>query len=294
MADAALEKFIARLALRPTCEVRDLGALRDEMEALGARVGVPDGVSVEVLDLAGMEVWRFAAGGSGPVALYLHGGGYVAGSPGSHRHLCGKLALDLGGTVYAPAYRLAPEHPFPAAFEDAAVAFTHVSGLHREKGVAIVGDSAGGGLALACTIGLIAAGGVRPACVVGLSPWLNHVLTHSCFEQPSQDPTLSRASLEWYSKLYRGGVEADDPRISPIFADFHGLPPVLLQVGGGEVLRGDVEDFAAVLRKSGTICTGEVWPGMIHAWHLFWPWLEDGQVALERAARFIATCESSA
>lgn len=287
MSSAELESFIARLAIKPTSLVRDLPTLREEMEALGAKTGVPESVALYVEPIAGCEVWRFECDADGPVTIYLHGGGYVAGSPGSHRHLCGKLALETGGTLYALDYRLAPEHPFPAALEDAVNVFEAIERLHQGRTIALAGDSAGGGLAFACAQRLLSRGS-RPSCIVGFSPWVNHLMVKPAFDQADTcDPCLSRSSLKWYSGLYLAGTAPENPEVSPLLSVSRDFPPVLVQVGAREVLRDDAADFDAALRRLDNDSECQIWPGVIHAWHLFWPWLKEGREALDVAAKFI-------
>lgn len=288
MSNPEVERFILRLAQRPTSQVRDLALLREEMETLGANAGVPDGVALSVEDIAGCKTWRFAVGLNGPLVVYFHGGGYVAGSPGSHRHLCGQLALAIGGVVLAPDYRLAPEHPFPAALEDAVALFEAIQRSHPGRTIALAGDSAGGGLAFACAQRLLSQGS-HPGCIVGLSPWLSHVMVSPSFDQADTcDPCLSRSSLEWYSSLYRAVAARENPGLSPLLAVHRDFPPMLVQVGAREVLRDDAINFAATLRGLGNVGECQIWPDMIHAWHLFWPWLKEGREAVDVAARFIA------
>ena len=223
-----------------------------------------------------------------PVVLYLHGGAYALGSLATHRAFLGRFATATRTRVLALEYRLAPEHPFPAALEDAVAAYRWLvaTGVGPTE-IVIAGDSAGGGLALATILLLRDAGEPLPVCAVCLSPWLD--LTLSCASIDSNaksDPILGREVLERYARLYADGNDAHAPLISPLFADLSGLPPILLHVGSDEILLDEAVALADTARAAGLECELEVWPGMFHVFQMI-PFLRQSGAALGKAARFI-------
>ena len=201
--------------------------------------------------------------------LYLHGGGYVLGSPQEYRVLTGALAAALEIRLLVPAYRLAPEHPFPAALEDALVAFrwmaTQVAGP-----LWVAGDSAGGGLALAVLLQLRDTGERSAAGGVLFSPWVDLTLSSpSVSERSARDPILTPAFLETCARRYAGGFPRDHPLLSPLFDDLRGLPPLLIHVGTEEILFDDARRLSAAARAAGVTVRLRVWEGMPHAFVLF-------------------------
>lgn len=227
-------------------------------------------------------------GGSSNVILYLHGGAYVAGSARSYRGLGARLARLTGWQVVMPDYRLAPEHPAPAAFEDALAA--HAALIKR--GVApecmvIGGDSAGGGLALALLADLCARG-LRPAAVFVLSPWTDLTLSGASLrDNMARDVLLPAGQMAEVVAQIRGMIAADDPRLSPLFAHFASPPPVLIQVGDSEVLHDDSVRMAAVLRAAGGAVDLDVWTDTPHVFHLFDGYLPEARRALTMVAAFV-------
>ncbi|TVQ21785.1 MAG: alpha/beta hydrolase, partial [Spirochaetaceae bacterium] len=202
-----------------------------------------------------------------PVVLYLHGGAYALGSLATHRAFLGRFASTTRTTVLAIEYRLAPEHPFPAALEDAVTAYRWLlsTGVDPAR-IVIAGDSAGGGLALATILSLRDAAAPLPGCAVCLSPWLD--LTLSCASidtNAKRDPILSREVLARYTRMYADGHDANDPLLSPLFSDMSGFPPILIHVAGDEILLDEAVAFTDSARAAGVDCEIEVWPAMFHA-----------------------------
>lgn len=264
---------------------------RQALEAIGAQAQLPDGVKVERGELAGMPAeWIGPADcSSDHVLLHLHGGGYVMGSCGSHRGLSAWIADSVGFQVVLPEYRLAPEYPFPAALDDAQSAYRGLlaRGLTPSK-IAIVGDSAGGGLALATLLALRDAGVPLPGAAVLLSPWTDMTLSGESLEtRAAIDPWLEPGLLEPFSKLYRGDTETTDPRISPVFGDFTGLPPMLVQVGDQEILLSDSTRLVERAKAAGVELRLEIGPELWHVWQLFAPALPDANEALARVGEFV-------
>ena len=221
--------------------------------------------------------------------LFLHGGGYVSGSPALYRHLTWRIAAATEAQLAAVHYRLAPEHPFPAALEDAAAAW---QGLLAEGAdparCVVIGDSAGGGLALALMLKLRDGGGTLPAAVVALSPWTDLAITGaSCRLNAAADPMLNADDLRPLAARYLGGADPRHPYASPLYGDLRGLPPALLHVGSDEILRDDSVRMAERLRDAGGTVALEIWPRMPHVWHAFVPYLPEAGRAIARIGAFV-------
>ncbi len=226
--------------------------------------------------------------------LYLHGGAYLFGSPASYRDRARRLSFRCNATVYVPDYRLAPEHPFPAALEDALVAWAHVSAMHPEGSIVVAGDSAGGGLALSLLAALRDRTEVLPAAAVVFSPWTDLACTGaSATRNESRDVWLSRRHIKEWGRQYAGKADVADPRISPVRADLRGFPPLLLIVGDQEVLLDDTLRVAEKARDVGVdaeVCVG---CHMQHDFLLALPWLEESREAWETVVAFLDRCASS-
>lgn len=223
------------------------------------------------------------------VILYLHGGGYIIGSPRTHRALMAKLSQDSGARVLGLDYRLAPEHTFPAAVEDAVAAYRWLlsEGYNPER-IALAGDSAGGGLAVAALVQARYVGLPMAAAVVCISPWVDmEGLGESMETRAEADPMVGKENLMISARTYLGGSDARAPLAAPIYADLRGLPPILIQVGDAEVLLDDSTRLAGVAREAGVEAQMDVWDDMIHVWHLFAPILPEGRQAIEQAGDFI-------
>jgi epsilon-lactone hydrolase len=264
---------------------------RAQMDAFGARAPLAPGWDVSPVHV-GCPAERHTGPGvaEGRTLLYLHGGGYCLGSPVSHRGLVSQLCAASGATGYALDYRLAPEHPFPAAIDDAVAAWAAVlaSGVDPSRAV-IAGDSAGGGLALACALRLKSAGAPLPAGLVLMSPWLNLGLEGESFARCADaDPMVSKSGLEQFAVSYIGSGSRDEVLASPLFGDLGGLPPVLVQVGTDEVLLSDSQSFADYARAAGIDFAVEIWPRMIHVFQAFYPILDAARDAIDGAGAWIA------
>ncbi|MFW2541299.1 alpha/beta hydrolase [Primorskyibacter sp. 2E107] len=230
--------------------------------------------------------------GSGPaqagrVILYFHGGGYIVGSPQTHEAMLARLALLSRVEVCAPAYRLAPETPFPGAFDDALRAWDHLRTLgYARQDIVIGGDSAGGGLALALLAELCQSG-QAPAGAFAFSPWTDLALTGpSLLDNSEADAVLPGERIEELRDHYLQGQDPRDPRGSPLHAAFPDCPPVLLQCSDSEILRDDSLRMAAHLKTEGGAVTLEIEPALPHVWHLFDGWLPEARQSLSRVASF--------
>lgn len=228
---------------------------------------------------------RSSPGKSGAAILYLHGGGYCLGSPATHRSVTTYLARAANLPVFAAAYRLAPEHPFPAAIDDAVAAY---GALAAHGPVAIAGDSAGGGLAMATAFVLRQRGMTPPSALVLLSPWVDLTLKALPDKAGPGELMLSPAWLEACARHYLAGADAASPLASPLFGDLHGLPPTLIQAGGDELLCGEAVRLRDALLKAGVVVTCEIVPGRWHAFQVHAGMLPSANAALRRAGSFIA------
>ena len=219
--------------------------------------------------------------------LYLHGGAYTIGSPRTHRDIAARISKAAGVRTLLIDYRLAPEHPHPAAVQDVVAAYRWMLeyGLSPHN-IAIAGDSAGGGLAIAALVSLRDAGQPLPAAAVCLSPWTDLQGTgESMTTHIDADPFLTPEWLQLMAKHYVANNDPRMPLISPIHADLHDLPPVLIQVGSDEILLSDSMRLAESARQAGVKTTLDVWEGMWHVWHFFAGQMPEGK----RAMRIVGT-----
>jgi acetyl esterase/lipase len=223
------------------------------------------------------------------VILYLHGGAYALGSINTYREFIARLARAARMGSLAINYRLAPEHPFPAALEDATAAYAWLlaQGVEPSR-IIVAGDSAGGGLALAALVALRDAGKLLPAGAVCISPWTDLTLSGASIQGKAQvDCMLDADSLEMYAKLYAGERDRTSPLISPLFADLSGLPPLLIQVGSDEILLDDARRCTARARQAGVDVILEIWDEMFHVFQLV-PFLPETKRAVGQIAEFVS------
>jgi len=226
------------------------------------------------------------------VVLHLHGGAFFAGSARSHRAFGSEIAVRSHAIVHLIDYRLAPEHPYPAALEDGLVAYQALlSRGYQPHQIIIGGDSAGGNLALALCLAIRDRLGHVPSGLYLISPFLDLTLAGSSMtSQHQSDPMLTIEVLQRGRAFYRGDLSLDDARISPLFADLRGLCPMLIQVGTDEILRDDSTQLAARAKEAGVSVDCQVYDGMWHDFQLFNNYVQDANTALDKIARFIKTC----
>ncbi|MBL8773557.1 MAG: alpha/beta hydrolase [Phenylobacterium sp.] len=252
----------------------------------------PPGLRVAAGALAGrpVETLEREPGGGPNVFLHLHGGGYVMGDPAGSRGLTTALALATAARVVSLDYRLAPDHPFPAAVEDAVAAYRALLADGAEPArIAIGGESAGGGLAIAALIAIRDAGLPAPAAAVALSPWVDLACTGGSYEtRAGADPLLTRRILLEMADQYLQGQDPAAPLASPLAADLSGLPRLLVQAGSDEVLLDDAVTLAQRAEAAGVSVELEVWPDMIHVWQMFGGALPEADEAVARIAAFLA------
>ena len=221
------------------------------------------------------------------IVLYLHGGGYVGASIDSHRHLIQRIALVAEGSALALDYRLAPEHPHPAAVEDAVAAYRWLLAEgHEPSRLIIAGDSAGGGLTVATLVALRDAGTPLPAAGICVSPWVDLECVGESMTARAADDWNTRELSLALAQLYLGGLDPRTPLAAPLHANLSDLPPLFIQVGTAEVLYDDATRLAARARAAGVVVTLDPWADMIHDWQLFPDVLPEAQEAIARLGEF--------
>jgi monoterpene epsilon-lactone hydrolase len=264
-------------------------ARRAAMDEIALPMG--DDVTATPVDVDGQAAeWVVAAGaGNERTVLYLHGGGYVMGSLATHRKLAGDISRAAGARVLLLDYRLAPEHPYPAAVDDAVSAYRWLLASGTEAGaVAIAGDSAGGGLTICTLLALRDAGLRQPGAAVAISPWTDLTLGAASIETVVQrDPIVRASDLKRYRDWYLDGADPRHPGASPAHADLTGLAPILVHVGEAEVLLDDAVVLSDHGRRDGVDVTLEAWPDMVHVWHVFAGRVPEATAAVERVGEFL-------
>lgn len=217
------------------------------------------------------------------VVLYLHGGAYVICSPRTHRRVTAAISQQAHARVLAIDYRLAPEHPFPAALDDAVAAYRWLLQRTPSEHIAVAGDSAGGGLALALLLRLRDERLPLPACAVLISPWTDL----ECVHDVEGDVMLNAARLKESADMYLAGTDARSPFASPVYADLTGLPPMLIHVAGAEMLLDDATRLEVRAKQDGVDVTIEVTPDMFHVWHIFAGYVPEADVAVAKVGAFL-------
>jgi acetyl esterase/lipase len=220
--------------------------------------------------------------------LYLHGGAFFMGSPASYRNRAMRLSYRCHAEVFVPAYRLAPEHPYPAAFDDALAAWRYVKALRRDEPIFVAGDSAGGGLGLSLLVKLRDLGLPMPNGAFLLSPWTDLTVSGpSVGGNRGKDLWFTRRHLETWARYYVGRADARSPYLSPVFADLSGLPPLFILVGENELLLDDALRVRDAAKSAGTDARVLVGEGMQHDWPLTLPWLDESRLAWNEMRRFV-------
>jgi len=289
MAEPEIVALRAKLAswLRPA----DSRQRRLDFDAQGREYGIPADVTVEPVTANGLRAeWTVTPGASGDAAiLYLHGGGYVIGSLDSHRHLVAEAGRAAGCWALALDYRLAPEEPFPAAVDDALSGYRYLLARGIAPGrVAIAGDSAGGGQVVASMVAIRDAGLPQPGCGWCISPWVDmEAIGETMTSKAAADPTVQKAGILEMAGLYLNGADPRSPLAAPLYADLTGLAPLLIQVGAAETLLDDAIRLAKLAGAVDVHVELQIWPEMIHVWHLFHRELKAGLRAIEAGGAFI-------
>ncbi len=264
---------------------------RDGLNALARQTPLPAGTQVEPITAGGVPCdWVSAPDtATDKIILCLHGGGYTMGSSQSVHRIASLLSTASGCRALVIDYRLAPEHPFPAAIEDVTAAYRWLldQGILPHH-IVIVGVSSGGGLTLATLVTLRDAGVALPASAVLLSPWTDLAGTgESMTTRAEADPMVTPDMNRYHAALYSGEMDLRHPLISPLYADLSGLPPLLIHVGSDEIMLDDSIRVAERAKAVGVEVTLDVWEGMWHVWHAFAAQLPEGQQALDQVGQII-------
>jgi len=289
MSDTEIGALREKLASRVRSD--DYRQRRKDMDARGLQYGIARDVTVEPVSANGVPAeWTSTPQDDRDAALlWLHGGGYVIGSLDSHRHLVSEAGRAAKAWALALDYRLAPEHPFPAAVQDAVSGYRYLLSRGIRPGrIAIAGDSAGGGLVVAALLAIRDAGLAQPACGWCISPWVDmEAVGETMSTKETADPMVQRAGLLEMAGLYLNGADARSPLAAPIYADLSGLAPLLIQVGAAETLLDDAIRLAQVAGAADVRVDLQVWPEMVHVWHLFHPELQAGLRAIEVGGDYV-------
>ncbi len=262
---------------------------RAAWDALTAPSAVARQVRREPVEIAGVPGAWFTPrkGAEDRVVIYLHGGAYIYGSIDTHEELIGRVALAARARVLALTYRLAPEHPFPAAIEDVVAAYRALLAQGIAPGrVLFAGDSSGGNLSVTTLLALREAGVPLPAGAALICPWVDVSARDGSMAENEAYDWATRADADVWAAAYLGGADPRDGRASPLFADLRGLPPLLVQVGEAELLRDQVLAFVDRARAAGVEVEFELAPGMIHNWHVFAATLPEARRSLASIGAF--------
>jgi epsilon-lactone hydrolase len=295
--EMSLRSEIVRLGLRwlikrrnyrelPIAEHRKFAATAERLVP-----NPPAGTRTEAVDAGGVRADLITTPSSNEHrhVLFLHGGGFIIGSPALYRHVTWRIAETTRARVLAVDYRLAPEHPYPAALDDAVAAYHWLLAKSADqRQLAVMGDSAGGGLVFSLLMRLRDQGTPLPAAAVALSPWTDLALTGPSLRlNDTADPMLSAEDPPQFVGEYLAGIDPRTPYASPLYGDPAGLPPTMIQVGSDEVLRDDSVRMAERMRAAGCQVELEIWPRMPHVWHIFVPLIPEARRAIERIGTFV-------
>jgi epsilon-lactone hydrolase len=282
---------------------------RAALEAAAAASPVPDDLEVVEVELGGVPAERVAAAGADKerVVVHFHGGGYVIGSAASHRDLAARLSRASGATVVVPSYRLAPEHRFPAAADDALSVYRAVlDQAQSARSLAVTGDSAGGGLVLSTLVAARTEGLDLPAAAVCWSPWLDLAASLAAAEEAGYDGSAGEppavdvedpvVNVQWLASAashYLGDADPADPAASPLYADLAGLPPMLVVVGSVELMRPQALRLVEQAAAAGVEVETAEFTGAFHWWMVLAPDAPESDAALSRVGRFISSMTAS-
>ncbi len=291
MTATQLDGLVTLLRSRAAPPDYDVAQSRARFEKTAVFLGGAPDAKCEKVDAGGVpSEWVMAPGyDTGRAILYLHGGGYAIGSLNTHRRLAYDISAASAAKVLLIDYRLAPEHPFPAAVDDAAAAWRWLlqQGFAANR-MAIAGDSAGGGLTIATLVNLRDKNLGLPACAVAISPWVDlEGLGNSMTTRSAQDPMVQKDGLLWMAKMYLNGKDPKSPLAAPLHAYLKGLPPTLVQVGTAETLLDDAIRIAEKMHAAGVDARLAIWPNQLHVFPLFAPILSEGRDGCIEIGNFI-------
>jgi monoterpene epsilon-lactone hydrolase len=283
-----LTKYLIASKFNPNMTIDEM---RRGMESRTKLANLPRKTKIEKVSFNGISAeWICAKEAhEGRVILYLHGGGYNIGSPNTHRELAAHISMASGAKVLLPDYRLAPEHPFPSALEDATSAYRWLLDTGLTGGdISIAGDSSGGGLSIATSISLRDAGEPSPASIVCISPWTDLEMSGNSIKTHAEiDPMLNLQSLKIMASNYIGDGDPRSPLISPIHADLKGISPLLIHVGSDEMLLDDSTRIAEKAKSAEVDVTIKIYDQMWHAWHLNVRLMPEAKNAIKELGSFI-------
>ncbi|WP_169802728.1 alpha/beta hydrolase [Neobacillus soli] len=286
-------KFSVKRALKKGVRDKRVEEQRQMLDNVGRRLArMPKNCQVVPLEIEGMYAeWLSTASSlEDKVILYLHGGGYAFCSADTHRPLAARIGQASGVKVLFPEYRLAPEHPFPAAIEDAVNVYRWLLDQgYIPSNIIFAGDSAGGGLSLAAALVLREQNEPLPAAIICLSPWVDLTSSGESYTKNNGlDPYLSVQGVREGAHMYAGKEGSlDHPLISPVFADLTGFPPLFIQAGNHEILQSDAEKLTAQARLAGVAATLKVWEGMWHVWQISGDLLPEAKRAIDEIGEFV-------
>lgn len=285
-----LQRVLAQMARTPLPTGAPLSTLREAVEAMMADYPVAQDLDFESISIDGVACqWSRSPTADTTVIIYLHGGGYLVGSAHGNRALSGEIGRAAHARILSVDYRLAPEHPFPAALEDTIKVYGHLlqSGI-SPSAIAFAGDSAGGGLVVASLLAIRDHGDPLPSCAALISPWLDLACTgDSMVRNAAVDVVLTREKLQAMATAYLAGQPATNPLASPLYADLTGLPPILVQVGSSEILFDDAARFASRAGSAEVAIAFQSWPYMFHVWPSRSAVLGAGREAISSAGAFL-------
>lgn len=283
----ALQGMVELMAQSIPAHCTSAGQLRTILEA-ATRLGTGRSEATAIVDAAGVPALWVGPAEAERVILYLHGGAYVCGSPWTHLSLLQQICGASAASVLAPDYRLAPEAPFPAALEDAWSAYWWLLLRGTPPGRIVVGgDSAGGGLTLALLVALRDAHAPLPAAAFCLSPWVDLAVTGRTVQTNEKCDYLNEPIIRQTAQMYAGEHDVHEALVSPLYADLHGLPPILIQVGSNEMLLDDARRVARNALEAGVPVDLEIWESMVHVWHFFFPIEPRARAAIRSVGRFV-------
>jgi len=285
-------RSVTRLYFRRIdAKTRDVQAMRARVHKYAGRLGIARGVTKTAESVNGLAAEWLAPedAAQGKVLLYFHGGAYILGSCNTHRQLVSHIARAAGVRALLPEYRLAPEHPFPAALEDATSLYRKLLAAgHAARDIVIAGDSAGGGLTMATLLSLRDAGDPLPAAACLLSPWLDLAATgESMRTHARRDPWFRPEDLPTIRSYYCGESDIRNPLVSPVYANLAGLPPLYIQVGEDEILLSDSTRLAERVQLAGGSADIEIWTDMWHVFQAFMNQMPESRRAIQKLGTFI-------
>lgn len=287
----ALERVVRMLRERFETPAKTIEEVRQRFEELAVSLPHVQDAEVERVRLGGVPAtWITVSGvAASPIVYFLHGGGYNCGSLSVYRDFCARISRAVNSRVLFVDYRLAPEHKFPAAVEDATAAYRALIAEGADpRRVVFLGDSAGGGLVLATLVALRDAGDPLPAAAACISPWVDlEGLGESVKTKADEDPWIGKLRIEASTRLYLGDGDPRQPLAAPLHADLTGLPPLLIQVGTAEVLLDDARRIADRAHAHGVNITLDIWDNMVHVFPFFAGILPEGLEALDDFAEFV-------